>query len=180
MFIREAFHSSSKPKAQGMIDEIRTAFQDNFWNLRWMDNETRDLAGDKAATITDLIGYPEFILNSDELAKKYDGLVVDENDYFGNNVRVSQYSLKKNLEKFGKEVNKTKWGMTPPTVNAYYTPTSNQMAIPAGILQYPFFDPEFPNSINFGAIGVVIGHEITHAFDDSGMKMHMILYRAMS
>lgn len=107
MFIREAFHLESKPKAQIMIDEIRKAFQDNFVNLKWMDNDTRNLAGDKAATITDLIGYPDFILNPKELAKKYEGLVIDENDYFGNNLRVSQYSLKKNLEKFGKEVNKT-------------------------------------------------------------------------
>jgi endothelin-converting enzyme len=170
MFIREAFHSGAKPLAQAMIEEIRTAFQDNLWNLKWMDNETRTLAGEKAAAITDMIGYPEFILKPDQLDKKYNTLEISENDYFGNNIRVSQFSLTKNLEKLNEPVNKTKWGMTPPTVNAYYTPTSNQMVIPAGILQWPFFDPDIPKSINFGAIGVVMGHELTHGFDDQGRE----------
>ncbi|ODM96996.1 Endothelin-converting enzyme 1 [Orchesella cincta] len=170
MFIREAFHPEAKPMAQHMIEKIRSAFQDNLVNLPWMDDETRQLAKDKAAAITDMIGYPDFILNKDQLDKKYEGLEISETDYFGNNVRVSKFSLKKNLEKLDEPVNKTKWGMTPPTVNAYYSPTSNQMVIPAGILQRPFFDPEFPKSINFGAIGVVFAHELTHAFDDQGRE----------
>jgi endothelin-converting enzyme len=168
MFIRKAFHSEAKPLAQEMIEEIRKAFNENLWNLKWMDNSTRALAKDKAAAITDMIGYPEFILTPEELDKKYTNLELNETDYFGNNIRVSQFSLLKNLEKLSERVNKTRWGMTPPTVNAYYSPTSNQMVIPAGILQWPFFDPLFPNSINYGAMGVVMGHELIHAFDDSG------------
>ena len=168
MFIRSAFHPEAKPLAQEMIEQIRIAFQDNLWNLKWMDNETRGLAKEKAAAITDMIGYPDFILKPDQLDQKYTNLEINETDYFGNNVRVSQFSLLKNLEKLSEPVNRTKWGMTPPTVNAYYTPTSNQMVIPAGILQWPFFDPLFPKSINFGAMGVVMGHELTHAFDDQG------------
>lgn len=168
MFVREAFHEATKPLAQTMVENIRLAFQENLANLDWMDDETRQLAKEKAAAITDLIGYPEFIIDPVQLDHKYENLTVEETDYFGNNVRVSQYSMRKNLEKLDKPVNKTKWGMTPPTVNAYYTPTSNQMAIPAGILQAPFFHPDFPPAMNYGGIGVVIGHEATHAFDDSG------------
>jgi len=168
MFIRSAFHNKAKPLAQEMIENIRVAFQENLWNLKWMDNETRALAKEKASAITDMIGYPDFILKPDQLDLKYTNLDIKEADYFGNNVRVSQFSLLKNLEKLAEPVNRTKWGMTPPTVNAYYTPTSNQMVIPAGILQWPFFDPLFPKSINFGAMGVVMGHELTHAFDDQG------------
>jgi membrane metallo-endopeptidase-like protein 1 len=153
MFVREAFHADAKPLAQNMIEEIRTAFQHNLKNLVWMDNETRMLAKEKAASITDMIGFPDFILQPDQLDKKYSNLEINDTDYFGNNVRVSQYSLRKNIEKIDEPVNKTKWGMTPPTVNAYYTPTSNQMVIPAGILQWPFFNPDFPKSVNYGAMG---------------------------
>ncbi|OXA61237.1 endothelin-converting enzyme homolog isoform X2 [Folsomia candida] len=170
MFVREAFHSNAKPLAQEMIEQIRIAFQDNLRNLAWMDDETRQLAKEKAAAITDMIGFPEFILNQDQLDKKYDNLTINQTDYFGNNIRVSKFSLLKNLEKLDEPVNRTKWGMTPPTVNAYYTPTSNQMVIPAGILQWPFFSPDFPKSVNYGAIGVVMGHELTHAFDDQGRE----------
>ncbi|CAG7731662.1 unnamed protein product [Allacma fusca] len=170
MFIREAFHTESRPMAQIMIEDIRKAFQENLNNLAWMDNETRKLASEKAAATTDMIGYPDFILKPDELEKKYANLDINETDYFGNVLRVSQFTLRKNLLKLDEPVNKTKWGMTPPTVNAYYTPTSNQMVIPAGILQQPFFDPKYPKSINYGAIGVVMGHELTHGFDDQGRE----------
>ena len=161
--------------AQYMIENIREAFQANLKNLDWMDEETRKLAWEKAASTTDMIGYPDFILNREQLDKKYSDLDINETDYFGNVVRVSLYTLKKNLVKLDEPVNKTKWGMTPPTVNAYYTPTSNQMVIPAGILQQPFFDPGYPRSINYGAIGVVMGHELTHGFDDQGESMSMAL-----
>lgn len=117
MFIREAFQSSSQPLAQEMIEQIRIAFQDNLKNLGWMDDETRQLAKEKAAAITDMIGFPEFILKPDQLDKKYDNLIINETDYFGNNIRVSKFSLIKNLEKIDEPVNRTKWGMTPPTVN---------------------------------------------------------------
>lgn len=171
MFIRATFHIESKPLAQDMIEQIRIAFQRNLWNLQWMDEETRNLAREKAGAITDMIGFPDFILMPDQLDAKYSKLEINETDYFGNNIRVYQFSLVQNLEKLTQPVNRTKWGMTPPTVNAYYTPTSNQMVIPAGILQWPFFDPAFPKSVNFGAIGVVMGHELTHAFDDQGNEV---------
>lgn len=94
----------------------------------------------------------------------------DENTYFENNIKVNVYSLRENMEKINKLANKSEWEMSPPTVNAYYTPTKNQIVFPAGILQTPFYDANFPHSLNFGAMGVVMGHELTHAFDDQGRE----------
>ncbi|XP_034950226.1 endothelin-converting enzyme homolog [Chelonus insularis] len=170
MFVREVFHGKSKPKAEEMIMNIREAFVKNFNNLEWMDAETRKLAEDKANAITDMIGFPYFILNPKELDKRYEDLIIKDDEYFYNNIRINKYTLKKNLEKINQSVNKTTWIMTPPTVNAYYTPTKNQIVFPAGILQSPFYDMENPNSLNYGGIGVVMGHELTHAFDDQGRE----------
>lgn len=94
----------------------------------------------------------------------------EEDKYFENNIKVSIFSLRKNLEKKMKPANKTEWEMTPPAVNAYYAPTKNQIVFPAGILQAPFYDMNYPKSLNFGAMGVVMGHELTHAFDDQGRE----------
>ncbi|XP_055546148.1 endothelin-converting enzyme homolog isoform X1 [Wyeomyia smithii] len=170
MFVRDVFHGESKPRAEEMINEVRTAFKDNLKSLVWMDNETRRLAEEKADAISDMIGFPDYILNADELDKKYQDLNIDPKMYFDNNINFNIYSLKKNLEKLDQPVNKTRWGMTPPTVNAYYTPTKNQIVFPAGILQLPFFDMKNPKSLNYGAMGVVMGHELTHAFDDQGRE----------
>ncbi|KZC11845.1 Endothelin-converting enzyme 1 [Dufourea novaeangliae] len=170
MFVREVFHGKSKPMAEEMIDEVRKAFTKNLKNLDWMDAETRRSAEEKANAITDMIGFPNFILNPSELDERYRDLTIKQNEYFQNNIRVSKYILKKNLEKLNQTVNKTTWIMTPPTVNAYYRPTKNQMVFPAGILQSPFYDMENPSSLNFGGIGVVMGHELTHAFDDQGRE----------
>lgn len=151
-----------------MINEIREAFVKNLINLDWMDAETRKAAKEKADAITDMIGFPDFILNANELDERYKELTIKPNEYFQNNIRVNIYNLRKNLEKLDEPVNKTTWVMTPPAVNAYYTPTKNQIVFPAGILQNPFFDMENPSSLNFGGMGVVMGHELTHAFDDQG------------
>lgn len=170
MFVREAFNGKSKPDAEQMINEIRTAFKKNLKSLNWMDEETRKLADEKADSITDMIGFPNFIMNPSELDKKYEGLSISNSTYFQNNIAINRYNLRKNIEKLDQPVNKTRWGMTPPTVNAYYTPTKNQIVFPAGILQLPFFDIENPKSLNFGGMGVVMGHEITHGFDDQGRE----------
>ncbi|XP_076756749.1 M13 family metallopeptidase neprilysin 3 isoform X2 [Xylocopa sonorina] len=170
MFVREVFHGNSKPMAEDMIDRVRKAFTKNLKNLDWMDVETRRSAEEKANAITDMIGYPDFILNQDELDERYKDLTIKQNEYFENNIRVNKYNLRKNLEKLDQPVNRTTWIMTPPTVNAYYWPTKNQMVFPAGILQGPFYDMENPSSLNFGGIGVVMGHELTHAFDDQGRE----------
>ncbi|KAK1129755.1 hypothetical protein K0M31_019467 [Melipona bicolor] len=170
MFVREVFHGKSKPMAEKMIDQVRKAFTKNLKNLDWMDAETRRAAEEKANAITDMVGFPNFILKPNELDERYSDLTIKKNEYFQNNIRVNKYNLRKNLEKLDQPVNKTTWIMTPPTVNAYYWPTKNQMVFPAGILQSPFYDIENPNSLNFGGIGVVMGHELTHAFDDQGRE----------
>ncbi|KAG7209982.1 hypothetical protein KM043_011568 [Ampulex compressa] len=170
MFVREVFHGKSKPMAEEMIDQVRKAFTKNLKNLDWMDAETRKAAEEKANAITDMIGFPNFILNPNELDDRYGDLAIKQYEYFQNNIRVNKYNLRKNLEKLDQPVNKTTWIMTPPTVNAYYTPTKNQIVFPAGILQSPFYDMDNPNSLNFGGMGVVMGHELTHAFDDQGRE----------
>lgn len=170
MFVREVFHGESKPQAEEMINEIRAAFKENFVNLNWMDDETRKVAYEKADAITDMIGFPDYILDPVQLDEKFKDLNISSNQYFENNLRLNIYNLKKNLERIDQPVNKTRWSMSPPTVNAYYTPTKNQVVFPAGILQMPFFDFSNPKSLNYGGIGVVVGHEITHAFDDQGRE----------
>jgi len=170
MYVREVFQGKSKAMAQEMIDEVKTAFKENLKDLEWMDEETRRLAEEKADAITDMIGFPDYILDPKQLDEKYRDLDVNEDKYFMNNLYANQYTLKQNLMKLGRPVNKTRWNMTPPTVNAYYTPTRNQIAFPAGILQAPFFDVNHQRALNFGAMGVVMGHELTHAFDDQGRE----------
>lgn len=170
MFVREVFHGEAKTQGETMIDNIRTAFKQNLKNLDWMDSETRKAAEIKADAITDMIGFPDYILHKDELDKQYEELDVKPNEYFENNIAYNVFSLKNDLKKLDKPVNKSKWGMTPSTVNAYYTPTKNQIVFPAGILQLPFYDGDNPKSVNYGAMGVVMGHELTHAFDDQGRE----------
>lgn len=163
-------------QAEKMIDQVRKAFTKNLKNLDWMDAETRRAAEEKANAITDMVGFPNFILKPNELDERYNDLIIKKNEYFQNNIRVNKYNLRKNLEKLDQPVNKTTWIMTPPTVNAYYWPTKNQMVFPAGILQSPFYDIENPNSLNFGGIGVVMGHELTHAFDDQGIGVFSTIF----
>ncbi|KAL1123319.1 hypothetical protein AAG570_002405 [Ranatra chinensis] len=170
MYVREVFRGDSKAKAEEMINNLRTAFKENLKELSWMDDETRQLAESKADAITDMIGFPDYILDPRQLDEKYKELEVSEHKYFLNNIHANQYNLKQNLKKLGQPVNKTRWNMTPPTVNAYYTPTRNQIAFPAGILQAPFYDVKQQQALNYGAMGVVMGHELTHAFDDQGRE----------
>ncbi|XP_017775297.1 PREDICTED: endothelin-converting enzyme 1 isoform X2 [Nicrophorus vespilloides] len=170
IFVREVFHGDSKVHAETMINDVRTAFKRNFKNLDWMDKETRKAAEIKADAISDMIGYPDFIQDPKLLDERYAILEVRNDTYFENNINLNKYTLRKNLEKINQPVKKTTWSMSPSTVNAYYTPTKNQMVFPAGILQSPFYDPSFPSSLNFGGMGVVVGHELTHGFDDQGRE----------
>ncbi|XP_039285677.1 endothelin-converting enzyme homolog [Nilaparvata lugens] len=170
MFVREMFHGDAKAKAEDMINDIRTAFKENLKSLTWMDEETKGLAETKADAISDMIGFPDFILNNNQLDDEYSDLDVRDDTYFTNNLNANLYNMKRNLQKLGQPVNKTRWNMSPPTVNAYYTPTRNQIVFPAGILQPPFYDTKQQQSLNYGAMGVVMGHELTHAFDDQGRE----------
>lgn len=170
MFVRSNNSTRPKPLAEKIISEVREAFKKNLQTLDWMDVDTRKAAIQKADAISDMIGYPDYILKAKQLDEKYANLEVRRDRYFANNIKVNQFNLRKNLEKLNKVVNKSEWGMTPHTVNAYYTPTKNQIVFPAGILQRPFFDIHNPTSLNFGAMGVIMGHELTHAFDDEGRE----------
>lgn len=170
MFVKEAFNGNSKDKAEAMIKEVKTAFINNLPNLKWMDQQTRIAAIDKANAVIDMIGFPAYIKNKTRLDKEYNELTIRGDEYFWNNVRNLYFLQKKDLIKLRKSPESTAWGMSPPTVNAYYTPSKNQIVFPAGILQAPFYDQEFPKSLNFGAMGVVMGHELTHGFDDQGRE----------
>lgn len=132
-------------------------------NLEWMSPETKKAALKKLAAFTVKIGYPD-------KWKSFKGLVINRNSYFENVLSASIFNTKKNLAKIGKPVDKTEWGMTPQTVNAYYNPPNNEIVFPAGILQPPFFNPKADDAINYGGIGCVIGHEMTHGFDDQGRQ----------
>ncbi|XP_022241235.1 endothelin-converting enzyme homolog isoform X2 [Limulus polyphemus] len=170
MFVRDVFNGDSKAKAENMINEIKKSFKDNMPLLDWMDAETRHLAKKKADAIIEMIGFPDFILSPDKLDEKYKGVTFMENEYFENNIRSRKFFLIRNMKRLDQPVNNTEWEMTPLEVDAYYTATKNRIVFPAGILQSPFYDTEYPKSLNFGAIGVVMGHELTHAFDDQGRK----------
>ncbi|CAB3375652.1 Hypothetical predicted protein [Cloeon dipterum] len=170
MFVREKFNNNSKAFAESMLNEIRLSLKVNIHKVPWMDEETKKAAISKANAITDMIGFPDYILRPELLDAKYKRLEIQGNQYFKNNIRAIQFNMVELLEKLHQPVNRTLWDMTPPTVNAYYNPTKNQIVFPAGILQLPFFDVNNPAALNFGGMGVVMGHELTHAFDDQGRE----------
>jgi len=168
-FVNETFHNKTKPEAEKMIKLITKAFRQGLVEADWMDEQTRYQAEKKAEKITNMIGYPDYIVNNTALEEKYKDLPVGD-EYFENNINFNIWVLQENLKKLDKPVEKNKWGMTPSTINAYYTPLKNQIVFPAGILQAPFFSMNRPESLNFGAMGVVMGHELSHAFDDQGRQ----------
>ncbi|XP_076831918.1 endothelin-converting enzyme 2b isoform X3 [Brachyhypopomus gauderio] len=170
LFVKATFDKHSKEIAQGMINEIRTAFKAALDNLGWMDEQTRQAAKDKADAIYDMIGFPDFILDPKELDDVYDGYEVSEDNFFQNMLNFYNFSARVMADQLRKPPNKDQWSMTPPTVNAYYMPTKNGIVFPAGILQAPFYARDHPKALNFGGIGVVMGHELTHAFDDQGRE----------
>jgi len=168
-FVNETFDNKTKPEAENMIKMITKAFRQGLVEADWMDEKTRSQAEKKADKITNMIGYPDYIVNNTALEEKYKNLSVG-GGYFENNLNFNQWVLEENLKKLDKPVEKNKWGMTPSTINAYYTPLKNQIVFPAGILQAPFFSMSRPQSLTFGAMGVVMGHELSHAFDDQGRQ----------
>ncbi|KAH3827140.1 hypothetical protein DPMN_129069, partial [Dreissena polymorpha] len=170
MFVREVFKGESKHKAESMIEEVKQAFKNNLPSLDWMDDDTRTAAIDKANAVIDMIGFPEYILNTTRLNQEYKDLEINASEYFNNNIRNLYFELKRNAALLRKSPEPYVWDMTPPTVNAYYTPTKNEIVFPAGILQAPFYSQDWPKSLNFGAMGVVMGHELTHGFDDQGRE----------
>ncbi|XP_057356565.1 endothelin-converting enzyme 2 isoform X5 [Manis pentadactyla] len=170
LFVKATFDQQSKQIAEGMISEIRTAFEEALGQLVWMDEKTRRAAKEKADSIYDMIGFPDFILEPKELDDVYDGYEVSEDSFFQNMLNLYNFSAKVMADQLRKPPSRDQWSMTPQTVNAYYLPTKNEIVFPAGILQAPFYTRNHPKALNFGGIGVVMGHELTHAFDDQGRE----------
>ncbi|NMM50617.1 M13 family metallopeptidase [Marinigracilibium pacificum] len=163
LYVAEAFPAEAKTKAKEMVDNILDAFGDRIKNLDWMTDSTKTKALEKLGTITVKIGYP------DEW-KDYSELVITENSLVENVISASEWNFKEEIEKVGKPVDRKEWGMTPQTVNAYYNPLNNEIVFPAAILQPPFFDFKADDAVNYGGIGAVIGHEVSHGFDDNGSR----------
>ncbi len=162
MYVAKYFPESSKQQVLDLVENLRTALGEHISNLDWMGDATKAYALDKLAAFTVKIGYPD-------KWKDYSGITVDpQQPYYENLREVSKWYVQDNLSKLGKPVDKEEWLMSPQTVNAYYNPSSNEICFPAAILQPPFFDPNADDAVNYGAIGVVIGHEMTHGFDDQG------------
>uniref|UniRef100_A0A286XUY4 endothelin-converting enzyme 1 n=1 Tax=Cavia porcellus TaxID=10141 RepID=A0A286XUY4_CAVPO len=170
LFVKATFDRQSKEIAEGMISEIRSAFEEALDMLAWMDEKTRQAAKEKADAIYDMIGFPDFILEPKELDDVYDGYEVSEDSFFQNMLNLFNFSAKVMADQLRKPPSRDQWSMTPQTVNAYYLPTKNEIVFPAGILQAPFYARNHPKALNFGGIGVVMGHELTHAFDDQGRE----------
>ena len=162
MYVSRYFPESSKQKMVALVENLRTALGQHIETLEWMSDETKVKAQEKLAAFTVKIGYPD-------KWKDYSTLDINpEKTYYENLRNASAWYVKDNMDKLGKPTDKTEWGMTPQTVNAYYNPTTNEICFPAAILQKPFFDPEADEPVNYGGIGVVIGHEMSHGFDDQG------------
>ncbi|XP_058795705.1 neprilysin-1-like isoform X2 [Phymastichus coffea] len=170
LFIRENFNQESKDTAVEMIRTLREAFNELLAENQWMDDETRTVAKIKADSMNERIGYPEFLQDPVELSKEYVTLNVTEDQFLKNIFAVLKYDAYHNLQKWRQPVDKDKWSTEPAVVNAFYNPNKNDIVFPAGILQPLFYSKHFPKSLNYGGIGVVIGHEITHGFDDKGRQ----------
>ncbi|XP_073323626.1 endothelin-converting enzyme 1 isoform X1 [Pagrus major] len=170
MFVKATFAEDSKAIAEDMVGEIKWAFEESLKYVGWMDSETKKAAKEKADAIYNMVGYPEFIMNSTKLDKVFNDFEVVSDLYFQNVMQYYNFSARVTADQLRKTPNRNQWSMTPPTVNAYYNPTKNEMVLPAGILQAPFYSRSWPKALNFGGIGVVMGHELTHAFDDQGRE----------
>jgi predicted metalloendopeptidase len=162
-FVQEKFAGESKDVALKMIKDIEAAFAGGLPNLAWMDDATRERAKEKIAKINNKIGYPD-------VWRDYSALTITPGTWTANVLAARGFEGARVAAKIGKPVDRNEWYMSPAMVNAYYDPTANEMAFPAGILQAPFFSKDYPVAMNYGAIGMVMGHELTHGFDDSGRK----------
>ena len=162
-YVARTFGAEGKARTLKMVDALEKALNKDISELAWMTPATRKEALVKLKGIANKIGYPE-------KWRDYSSVQIDRIDPLGNSARADAFEFKRQLDKIGKPVDKLEWGMTPPTVNAYYDPQMNNINFPAGILQPPFYDNAVDDAVNFGGIGAVIGHELTHGFDDEGRQ----------
>jgi putative endopeptidase len=163
LYVAKYFTADAKQRMLDLVNNLQNVYKDRIEKLDWMGPETKKRALEKLAAFTKKIGYPD-------KWKNYDDVEISKDAYFKNEESIAKHDYNKSLKKVNKPVDRTEWGMTPPTVNAYYNPTYNEIVFPAGILQFPFFDKDADDAINYGAIGAVIGHEMTHGFDDEGRQ----------
>ncbi len=163
LYVAAYFPAASKAKMEKLVDDLLVAMKGRIEKLDWMSAETKASAQKKLATFTVKIGYPD-------KWRDYSALTIKADDLYGNMERINTFNWAYETAKLGKPVDRAEWGMFPQTVNAYYNPTLNEIVFPAAILQPPFFDPDADPAINYGGIGAVIGHEISHGFDDQGAK----------
>jgi putative endopeptidase len=163
VYAEKAFPSSSKEATVQMVRDIENAMDQDLDTLDWMSAETKTRAKAKLHAVANKIGYPDHW-------RDYSALIVKRDDAYGNAERGVVFENKRQIEKIGKPVDRGEWGMSPPTVNAYYNPSMNDINFPAGILQSPFYDPKASDATNYGDIGGVVGHELTHGFDDQGRQ----------
>jgi putative endopeptidase len=161
LYVEKHFPPEAQRRMEEMVELIQVTFRSRLEALEWMTEPTRERALTKFDRFTTKIGFPE-------KWRDYSPLVIDRDSYAGNVLRARAFEFNRQLAKVGQPVDKLEWGMTPPTVNAYFNPTANEIVFPAGILQPPFFDFEADDAVNYGSIGAVIAHEITHGYDDKG------------
>jgi predicted metalloendopeptidase len=163
LYVAEYFPPEAKARVLKLVADLRSALREDLATLSWMDDATRAKAIVKLDAFTVKMGYPD-------KWRDYSALKIDRGPYVLNVMRADTFEERRLMAKIGKPVDRAEWGMTPPTVNAYYNPSRNEIVFPAGILQPPFFDPKADDAVNYGGIGAVIGHEMTHGFDDQGRQ----------
>ncbi len=163
LYVKKFFTADAKSRMMELINNLQKAFENRINNLDWMSAETKVKAKEKLYTFIKKIGYPD-------KWKDYSKVTIYKGQYFNNLISSSKNEYNYQVSKVGQKVDRTEWGMSPSTVNAYYNPTFNEIVFPAGILQFPFFDSNADDAINYGGIGMVIGHEMTHGFDDQGAQ----------
>jgi putative endopeptidase len=162
-YVEVTFGADGKQRMLKMVDALEESLDKDIQTLSWMSDDTRKQAKVKLQAIRNKIGYPD-------VYRDYSSVVIKPDDVLGNVERTTEFESKREIAKIGKPLDRLEWGMTPPMVNAYYSSAYNEIVFPAGILQPPFFDKNMDDAINFGGIGLVIGHELTHGFDDQGRK----------
>src|SRR5208282_5793985 len=164
VYVEKYFPPAAKARAREMVQNLITALRDDIPTLTWMGSETKKEALAKLEAFHVKIGYTD-------QWRDYSRLSIDRRSYASNVRRSFEFEYARQLAKIAKPVDRTEWGMTPPTVNAYYNASMNEIVFPAGILQPPFYDPNADDAVNYGGIGAVIGHEISHGFDDPGSNL---------
>ena len=163
LYVNKYFNQAAKTRMLELVNNLETSFRGRIKGLDWMSEVTKERATAKLQAFVKKIGFPD-------KWKNYEGIEIKKDDFYGNLRRCNQWAYNDNINRLGKPIDKTEWAMSPPTVNAYYSAQKNEIVFPAGILRFPFFDFEADDAINYGGIGAVIGHEMTHGFDDQGRQ----------